>query len=47
MKSHMQGYAHEHVQTRQFEFIVRILFAGIVQDEGMLFLETEFGTCIC
>jgi hypothetical protein len=25
------GYAHEHVQTRQFEFIVRILIAGIVQ----------------
>jgi hypothetical protein len=25
------GYAHEHVQTRQFEFIVRILIARIVQ----------------
>jgi hypothetical protein len=25
------GYAYEHVQTRQFEFIVRILIAGIMQ----------------
>jgi hypothetical protein len=25
------GYAHEHVQTRQFEFIVRIPIAGIVR----------------
>jgi hypothetical protein len=25
------GYAHEHVQTRQFKFIVRILIVGIVQ----------------
>jgi hypothetical protein len=25
------GYAHEHVQTRKFLFIVRILIAGIVQ----------------
>jgi hypothetical protein len=25
------GYAHEHVQTRKFEFIVRILIVGIVQ----------------
>jgi hypothetical protein len=24
-------YGYEHVQTRQFEFIVRILIAGIVQ----------------
>jgi hypothetical protein len=25
------GYSYEHVQTRQFDSIVRILFAGIVQ----------------
>jgi hypothetical protein len=25
------GYAYEHVQTRKFEFIVRILIVGIVQ----------------
>jgi hypothetical protein len=25
------GYAHEHVQTRQFKFIVRILIAGVVE----------------
>jgi hypothetical protein len=25
------GYAHEHAQTRQFKFIVKILIAGIVQ----------------
>jgi hypothetical protein len=25
------GYSHEHMKTRKFEFIVRILFAGIVK----------------
>jgi hypothetical protein len=34
------GYAYEHVQTRQFEFIVRILIAGIVQRRQVVSTQT-------
>jgi hypothetical protein len=34
------GYAHEHVKTRQFEFIVRIPIVGICAEEAGC-LETE------
>jgi hypothetical protein len=40
------GYAHEHVQTRQLEFIVRILIAGIVQRRQVVWTQ-RIGTCIC
>jgi hypothetical protein len=40
------GYAHEHVKTGQFKFIVRILIVGIVQRRQVV-LTQNIGTCIC
>jgi hypothetical protein len=40
------GYSHEHVKTKQFGFIVRILFAGTVQRRQVVWRQ-NIGTCIC
>jgi hypothetical protein len=40
------GYAYEHVQTRKFEFIVRILITGIVQRRQAIWTQ-RIGTFIC